>query len=470
VVAGALELRVKIQHDRNGTEIGRIIADLKAKKIPTNGGEFVKRIPDEQNAWLVVGPQLIEKHQKGWSVLYKSGIAMDLLYAGKKQDLPILLDYLKTGESTRETISKAMARQPSLQVEHDFDEGTFLLLPEFASFKSVCKDYVLEAFAKALQGDSDGAKRSLATANRFAVVSLKGNFLISMLVGQSIRKMIYISALRIQEEASPEVAAAIADFMLSPEMAIVSDTKRIVTGDLVMSLSTVRALDIPQADKPKIFYPLSLLIKQKNLSASEVEELAKVRHGDYLPKSPTMRRYLKTRLQEWQPLLAALDSYKPDQKLPDLKLFETAFVGTEKAPDIMKDLMFQEETKVVYEALGSDREYVDINRAMWKGIALMQRTGRVPSSIEEMGLSVRQISTSETFTVKPTKKGFGIYGSRLQSNGNDSVVQLAYPVNTLRTASQISRSQDVLNQFRRGDMDRLGRLKSPSTSAAPKVP
>lgn len=458
LLTGAFAIRAKILHDQNGKEITKRIAEFKAIKVPTNGGEFARTIPDEDNAWLTVGPLLMEKTDKGAKILYKSGIAMDLLYAGQKHDLIALETYLKPGEQVRETVANTMNRKSGFLVERNYDEGPFLLLPEFAAIKNICKDYVLAAFAKALQNDAKGAKDNLAAANRFAVVCLQGDSLISNLVGQSIRKMIYISAFRIQEEASPQVAAKIGQFMLSKEIAQAGDIKRVIQGEFIMNLATARMFDIPIADRPQIFYPLSLLIKPKELEISELEALAKFRHGDYIPDSRNMRTYLKTRLNDWYPLLFALEKYKPNQKLPDIKLFDTAIIGNASIPAILKDVIYSSDAETVYESLGNELEYIDVNRAMWTAINTKNQKGQYPKSLNEINIPIRQIAATETFSYKTEKGGIRIFGSRLDDSGVNSVVQLSYPVNLHRSTTQITRSRDLLNQFRNGEVDREGRL------------
>lgn len=460
---GASMLRGKILHDQNGKEITKLISEYKAMKVPTNGGEFARTIPDEENAWLTVGPLLMEKTDKGAKIIYKSGIAMELLYAGQKHDLTTLEAYLKPGEQVREAVAKAMTRKPGFMVEHDYDEGPLLLLPEFATFKSICRDYILAAFVEALKGDAKGAKENLAAANRFAVLCLKGDNLISNLVGQSIRRMMYISALRIQEEAEPQVAAEVAQFMLSKEVIQAGDIKRVIEGEFLLTLAAARNFDMPLADKAEIFYPLNLLIKPKERDASEIEKAVVIRHGDYIPNSRNMRTYLRDRLKDWQPIFTALGSYQSDQKLPDAKLFEQALDGKFKVPPILTTFIFSPGSESVYENLGNEREYIDVNRAIWTAIQTKKKTGQYPKSLAEINIPIRQIAATETFTYKAEKGGIRIFGSRLDDNGTNPVVQLSYPVNLQRSASQITRSQEVLNKFRSGAIDRF---ESPITTSS----
>lgn len=52
IIGGAFALKGKLNYDRDGREINRLIGEYKAMGVPTNGTEYFHKIPDSENAWI----------------------------------------------------------------------------------------------------------------------------------------------------------------------------------------------------------------------------------------------------------------------------------------------------------------------------------------------------------------------------------------------------------------------------------
>ena len=57
---GALKLKQNHDYEANETEIKALLAQARSKGFEYAGENFVKKIPDSDNAWIEIGPKLME--------------------------------------------------------------------------------------------------------------------------------------------------------------------------------------------------------------------------------------------------------------------------------------------------------------------------------------------------------------------------------------------------------------------------
>ncbi len=454
---GAFALRGKLKYDADRRAIEGLIANYKAIGIPTNTDELYHPIPLEADSWSELGPLLLNKNGTGNGPLYRSGIAGELVRAATKNDLPLLKRYLAENQAARDKITKALMSKPRFWVPHEYGKGFEVLLPEYAVFKSVCKDYVLEAYVAGLEGDRPKMLENFRYANRFAAHCMERNELIGVLVGIAIQKMMIFCAFQLVEQ-DPSLRASLDPYFTSSEFLIESDLKKVFEGELVAQIVSCRYLDSPLIDRRKYPSPFDKVFKTP--TQDEIIKASQVRNGDYMPESANMRAFLRSRLEAWKPFMTEVATYKPDQKLPPATLFSSCFDFTSNIPPALSYLnSYVAPSDSFYVSFGMDAKYRDLYRVIWKALEIKAATGQYPPTMSATGVALSPISQSEEFDYSVSAKGITIKSVRLMEGSDHAAISIGFPISLLRNdeaSGASSNSRKTLEKYRDGVIDWKG--------------
>ncbi|MEI7986259.1 MAG: hypothetical protein WCI55_11585 [Armatimonadota bacterium] len=385
LIVGIASLKSKLDHDRNGREITRLIAEYKAIGVPTNGDELVKTIPDSENAWVEIGPILLSKQGTGTGNLFKSAVALELMMTCNKNDLPLMRKYLTENQPKRERIEAALTAKPKMQVPHDYDEGYMMLLPEYSAIRALTREYSLAAYVAGLEGNLPEAIRNLDLANRFATNCIESPIYVGTSIGASIRKNIIQASLRIIE-ANPALANELETYVTGPTMSTVADPKRVILSEFVAQISIARFFDVPEMDRPAVPSFLKSIVQTR--TEGDIEKLGRVRHGDTIPDSSTMRKFLRNRLEKWQPILNDLSKSGSISSESFAKINDLTSVLPSKLSFLAPDQPYFDRDQL-YRGIGLAHAYHELSKALFKAIAIKRKTGKYPNSFQEIGSPIR---------------------------------------------------------------------------------
>lgn len=454
---GAFALRTKLKYDADGKAIKGLIADYKALGIPTTTDELYRPLSPQEDSWSELGPLLLNKNGTGNGPLYRSGIAGELVRAGTKNDLPILKRYLAENQAARDKITKALMSKPRFWVPHEYGKGFEVLLPEYAVFKSVCRDYVLEAYVAGLEGNRSKMLDNFRYANRFATHCMERNELIGVLVGIAIQKMMIFCAFQLIEQ-DPSLRPSLAPYFTSPEFIVKSDLKRLFEGEFVAQVVSCRYLDSPLIDRRVYPSPMDKVFKTP--TQEEIIKAARVRNGDYMPESANMRSFLRNRLEAWKPFMTEVATYKPDQKLPPGSLFSTCFDFTSNIPPALSYLnSYVAPSDSFYVSFGMDAKYRDLYRVIWKALEIKSTTGKYPPTMAATGVTLSPITQGEDFDYSVSSKGVVIKSVRLMEGSDRPAISIGFPISLVRNddaSGALSNSRGTLEKYRDGKIDWKG--------------
>ena len=422
VVCGAVSVRNKMDYDRDGQAISKLITEYKAMGIPTNGAELVMKIPDSENAWIEIKPLIMKRTEHGARILYKTEMPRSFVFSSTEADLKTLAKYLPKNRALRDEIAKALDAKPRIQVPHNYDEGYNMLLPEFAALRPLAQEFCLDGYVDALHGDWPSAKRKFDYANRFASSCIDRPELIAMISGVGMRKVIYYAGYRMIEK-NPSLAPQVMEYLSSKELNTTGDPGYVLKCEFLAQLTIGRNFDVPYFDRPEIPAPLNRVIKLDD--RERLGRLAQVKGGDYVPESRLLRKYLRARLEAWKPLFAELARSG--------KFDPTAVrAGNDFVHDIPPKLSFFAQIQAFDEEMvthGMERsmQQADINLAILKAIEIRSKTGAYPKTLESTGITIRKLIPTEKPIYIDTTSGVTIKAWDDSKNENDKATVLSFP-------------------------------------------
>jgi hypothetical protein len=447
VVAAGLEIKSKVEYDRNGREITKLIAEYKAMGVPTNGDELVKTIPDKENAWVEIGPILLSRRGEGTAILFKSSIAQELLLTCDKSDLPLIRKYLAENQSKREKIAAALNSKPSLQVPHDYDEGYMMLLPEYSAMRAVTREYCLAAYASGIEGNIPEAIRNLDLANRLAANCIARPDYVGVSVGASIRKNIVQSGSRIIE-ANGASAPQIEAFLTSPPMSTVADPKLVLRSEFIAQISIGRYFDVPEMDRTPVPKFLTWAINRKE---PDYYKLGQVKHGDEMPASRTMRSLLRNRLEAWKPIMAELGT----STLPFAENYALASdmysVMPKRLSFMMPDQPYFDRDQL-FNGIGFAQVYRKMTKAMFKALAIKRQSGKYPPSLKDLKASINFLNPTEKLSYSVTEKSLLLRSEATSIGYTDTVPVLSYPAKESISENTMADYAFKVRKYRSGEM------------------
>ena len=469
LVGGGMALQANLKYQADGREIAKLISEYKAMGIPTNGDEFWRPIHSDENAWVEIGPLLMNKNGRGNGPLYRGGISLDLIYAGTKKDLPTMRKYLKKNQEKRDQVLDALRKKPKMQVPHDYDEGYMMLLPEYATMKTLCKDFCLEAYVAGLEGDTARMITNLDAATRFAHHCFDRGELIGSMVGLAIQRQILDTGFRLME-VQPSLRGQIIAYLSAPEFLGQKNLRKVLHGEFLSQVVTTRYLDSPLVDKRRYPSPIDKVFK--NPTTEEIMKSSQVRKGDYLPESRSMRAFLRRRLEECKPFMTQLSKQGEIDALPSEADFAKFFDYSQGMPTSLSFLYPNSvDSRITYKNMSIDLEYADVARIILKAVQTKDRTGSYPDSMNQMGMEVRSYSGGEGYEYFASEKGVIVNSVRLNLDSKKPAVKLSFPPSLAVDPVNITKRQEVLRDYRTGKVNDQGIQHSlalgPQTSLLP---
>jgi hypothetical protein len=473
LIVGIASLKSKLDHDRNGREITRLIAEYKAMGVPTNGDELVKTIPDSENAWVEIGPILLSKQGKGTGNLFKSAVAIELMMTCNKNDLSLMRKYPAENQAKRESIEAALNAKPKIQVPHDYDEGYMMLLPEYSAIRALTREYCLAAYVAGLEGNMPEVTRNLDIANRFATNCLERPEYIGASIGASIRKNIIQAALRIIE-ANPALANELETYVTAPAMSTVADPKRVVLSEFVAQISIPRYFDVPEMDRQAVPSFLKSIVQTR--TEGDIEKLGRVRHGDTIPDSSTMRKFLRNLLEKWQPILSDLSKSGSTSPEGYAKIYDLTSVLPQKLSFLAPDQPYFDRDQL-YRGIGLAQVYRGMTTALFKAMAIKRKTGKYPNSFQEIGSPIRLlvptdivvyniISDTVSFRVDNRSRGVMATDQGLSFPASNSTIWPTY-ASDVQKVSKYRNGEILFDGTRTAGVAKLG-APTPIPPRAPK--
>ncbi len=446
--AGIASLSAKIKYDGDEREITKLIAEYKAMGVPTNGDELVKTIPDSENAWVEIGPILLSKQGTGTGNLFKSAVALELMMTCNKKDLPLMRKYLAENQAKREKIEAALNAKPKMQVPHDYDEGYMMMLPEYSAIRGLTREYCLAAYVAGLEGNLPEVTRNLDIANRFATNCLERPEYIGASIGASIRKNILQAALRIIE-ANPSLTDELESYVTGPAMSLVADPKRIILSEFVAQISIARYFDVPEMDRPAVPSFLKSIVQTR--TDGDIEKLGRVRQGDTIPDSSTMRRFLRNRLETWQPILK--DLIKSGSTSPEgyAKVNNINSVLPKKLSFLAPDQPYFNRDQL-YRGIGFAQEYRGMTTALFKAMTIKRQTGKYPASLREIGSPIRLLVPTDVVAYTGTKEAITLSSDTSSFSFTDSVPVLSFPATASVPSKAASEYAEKVRKYRNGEI------------------
>ena len=422
LVGGAISIRNKLDYDRDGQAITKLISEYKAMGVPTNGSELVKKIPDSENAWLEIEPLILKRSEHGAKILYKTELPRGFIFSSTEDDLNTLDIYLPQNRALRNDIAKALDAKPKIQVPHNYDEGFNMLLPEFAAIRPLAQEFCLDGYVEAMHGNWAKAKHNFDCANRIATSCIDRPELIAVMVGVGIRKVIYTTGYRIIETKS-NLAPQMEEYLSSKELNTTGQPIEILKCEFLAHLTIGRNFDVPYFDRPEIPAPLNRLIKLDD--RERLSRLDQVKGGDYIPDSRLLRKYLRARLEAWKPsLFEMVRSGKHDTG------------NGAPANSFMRDLppklaffaqMQAFEDEMITHGMERSMQQADMNLAILKAISYRAKTGAYPKTLESMGVTIRKLISTEKPIYIATEAGVTIKAWDDSKNVNDKAIVLSFP-------------------------------------------
>ena len=430
VIVVTLGVRSKIDYDKDEREILQLIGEYKALGVPTNGNEIVRKISDRDNAWIEVGPHMTTKRGNGTGMVFKSKMPANILETTGPDNAGSLRTYLAVNQAERDTIEGLLDAKPGMQVPHDYNEGFAMLLPEFAAIRPLAREYCDAAYADALEGNWDTAKKHLDLANHLATACLVRPELIAEAVGSSIRKTIYQTGYRIIE-VKPELQAAVEDYLGSPELNTVADQKHILESEFVAELTLARNFDSPEADRPVYPAPFDKIIRSAD--QEKLQKMTTVNGGDYMPNSHVLRKFLLARLRAWKPFMnqmmkSGIPSDAEYEKIGDV------------SQNLPKNLSFIGQMTPIdqyafYRALEFSQQYSDMNKAILKAVHLRPRMAEYPRSLDSLEMIIHSLIPSDKPIYTATETSIMIKAFEPKPGATESVPVLSFPISLSQKAN-----------------------------------
>ena len=260
-----------------------------------------------------------------------------------------------------------------------------MLLPEYSAIRSLTREYCLASYVAGLEGNMPEVTRNLDIANRFATNCLERPEYIGASIGASLRKNILQAALRVIE-ANPALSDELESYVTGPAMSTVADPKRIILSEFVAQISIARYFDVPELDRPAVPSFLKGIVATR--TDGDIEKLGRVRHGDTIPDSSTMRKFLRNRLETWQPILK--DLIKSGSTSPEgyAKVNNINSELPKKLSFLAPDQPYFNRDQL-YRGIGFAQEYREMAKALFKAMAIKRKTGKYPNSFQEIGSPIR---------------------------------------------------------------------------------
>ena len=267
----------------------------------------------------------------------------------------------------------AVRNRPSVDFARDWDLGTALLFPEYATIRMLARAATVRAERAAARGDDVAALRDLDLARRLAFWSGQEPGLIPMLVRITTESISLEGAERclVRVAASPSRIARYAAWLReAPPLPRFRDALR---GEAFLGVTTIRNLAPFGGFK-------TVLDTQGDSLGQNVDPKRLRRKG--LPADTVARAFLARHLQTWHMAYAATDGFREDPERMGRRLsaLEARLNGRKSLSYVLERILFPR-----FEPAGAAIVQLEARRAVRTGFAealdLRARTGRWPETL-----------------------------------------------------------------------------------------
>ena len=454
LVGGAFWVKGKLDYANDERQITALISDLHQMGVATTSEGFFHKIPDKNNAWVEIGPILLNKVGKGWSPLFRSELSMDFVLSCGPADIPLIQKYLANNQSKREAISVALAAKPMIQVPHDYDEGLVMLLPEASQIRVVAREFLLAAYEAGMIENTAETIKNLEVAVRLDNHLRERGEWVPALVGATIHNDIVKTCLRIVE-ASPNMLEPIKAFVSTKGLFIPFDNRRILESRFLEEMATDRYFDNPELDRRKPFFPFSLLVKEPEGGNWQASYSGQIQHSDTIPQSRNMRHYMRVRLEQWKTYLAELHKSEDRSYLPLFSLYPSERKALANLTDEFRQVMDSGTTDEDKEA--NYRQFTSLSATgkmydiLWQALEVKRRTGKYPAQIDSAVLNGPDFKPVDGLEYSVSATGITVKTKGLTDDGNP-IRKVSFPLSLAMKPDTLKANKERVEKYRTGQI------------------
>ena len=403
-------------------EVGKLLTEAQSKGFMTDGASFAKNLPDDQNAWIEIGPIITPTiDPKAPRGAYQNRNTIALNSYALPSDLPLFEAAYAFKKADLITIISALKRKGHLQIPRNYNKGYLMEYPEMDALKVLANDIALLALAKTYRRDLVGALDTLR-ADYVLVASLMDlNETIPRQYAMEIfLRVISKVEMRIIEFAPSTIEPVKKQFgEWAPKLD--RDPFDAFKWVFLKDLAICRNFDNPIMDKPHIGYPLENLSNYPKGKA--IDQYFKLQPGTHIPTSPAMRKCMVNLLHRWRSAIDFINDPKTKRTIQTSDEV-TKLVAWER--DCPKPLA--ERWQEFYIGNSDTEQFrnisnLDLKREMFRQLKFHQSNGKWSTKL--LG-TIREFDSSVKYTITPLKGGIQIGGGSLNSDGQ-FVYRFCYP-------------------------------------------
>lgn len=175
-----------------------------------------------------------------------------------------------------------------------------------------------------------------------------------------------------------------------------------------------------------------------------------------MPESPAMRRYMRTRLEAWQPYISFM---QPGARAIPIMEYMKAADYMAGMPSSLATIFgsFTFDPSQVYlgiERVTGDRDLVV---ALLRSIDRKRKTGHYPLSLDEIKVEIRQYSTHDDFEIESDDDHITIQGKTIDRETGKPMMRITYPNGeSMANPGAPNMSRGTLDEYRSGKIDWKG--------------
>ena len=420
---GGLKFKQHLDFQSTGVEIQQLLTQARAKGFATDGKSFVKKLPDDQNAWIEIGPILLKKKDaKSSRMVYSIEHTAELLSNSEATDLPLIESALDLNRIDRESIYAVLKRKGHLQVPHDYNEGPMLLFPEVSRYRVLVSDICLDAASHGLRKDRAGTLKSLDHAFLIGSEMMKNKDDWSRITANLILSIIVRTELRIIE-VDPSMLGPIKQQFEGWAPKYDPDPFDGIEWEFLKSLSVCRNFDNPLMDRPNPGFPLDQIIRTP--TAKDAQKVYVVAPGSNIPNSTAMRKYMATLLNQWMPAIERMKNPSTEHTYQsEVSILEMVHLE-QNCPGPLKDILATIDigsAAVAEQFIVKTR--IDLMKEMLRQLEFKQAHGKFSNHL--LG-PIRVQNATDIFSVNNRKTGIQIGGGDILEDGLHKY-HLCYPL------------------------------------------
>ncbi len=394
-------------------EIGKLLTEAQSKGFMTDGASFAKKLPDDQNAWIEIGPIITPTiDPKAPRGAYQNRNTIALNSYALPSDLPLFDAAYAFKKADLITMISALKMKGHLQIPRNYNEGYLMEYPEMDALKVLANDIALLALAKTYRRDLVGALDTLRSVYVLVAALMDRNETIPRQYAMEIfLRVISKVEMRIIEFAPSTIEPVKRQFEVwAPKLD--RDPFETYKWAFLRDLAVCRNFDDPVMDKPHIGYPLEKLSNYPKGKA--VDRYFKIKPGTHIPTSREMRKCMVSMLHRWNSAIDLINDPKTKRTIQTKdKVNEMVAINR----DCPKPLLDRWQEFYLKNDLAEDFRSItniDLKKEIFRQLEYQQSSGKWGSKV--IG-PIREFNSSIKYMIIPYKGGIQIGGGDLNSDG-----------------------------------------------------